>query len=206
PEIPADLDALVLRMLAKNPASRPLDGAALVRELAAIGTIRDDDRRPIAGHSVESLTGVERRILSVVMIGKDPSLAAATASSEATLRRDQLREVAEARGGQFECLADGSMMVIIAGSRVATDQAIQAARCALSMRAFVGDRPMALATGRAEVTGRLPVGDVIDRAAKMISLLRAKAQQQQRGDLDDDDESPGRVTLLEVTTAVPIAI
>jgi tetratricopeptide (TPR) repeat protein len=204
PEIPADLDALVLRMLAKNPAARPPDGAALLQDLSAIGTVGGDER-PVAGHVVPSLTGVERRILSVVLIGKDPSLASATASSEATVRRDHLQEVAEARGGQFECLADGSMMVIITGSRVATDQAIQAARCALSMRAFVGERPMALATGRAEVTGRLPVGDVIDRAAKMISIL-AKAGQQQRSELDDDEESPGRVTLIELTTAVPIAI
>src|SRR6185295_4354140 len=55
----------------------------------------------------------------------------------------------------------------------AIDQAAQAARCALAMRDIARRAPMALATGRGEDAGALPVGEVIDRAAELLRLARA---------------------------------
>src|SRR5262249_26216613 len=68
---------------------------------------------------------------------------------------------------------DGSMVVSIEGAGLATDQAAQAARCALWLRSQVGSRPMALATGRSDITGGEATGEAIDRAARMLGAQAA---------------------------------
>jgi tetratricopeptide (TPR) repeat protein len=64
-------------------------------------------------------------------------------------------------------------MLIGAGS--ATDQVSLAARCALRARALLPHELVALLTGRAIHTGRLPVGEVLDRAAAMLESVDVKA-------------------------------
>ena len=57
-------------------------------------------------------------------------------------------------GGRLEQLADGSTIVVLEGDRqVATDQAAQAARCALAMRVVAGNRPLAIAMGPRGIDG-----------------------------------------------------
>jgi hypothetical protein len=56
---------------------------------------------------------------------------------------------------------------------VATDHAARAARCALSLRAVRPGVPVVLATGRATIADRLPLGAVIDRAAERLRQMRA---------------------------------
>jgi eukaryotic-like serine/threonine-protein kinase len=173
PDAPPELDALVAWMLAKDPEDRPRDGAAVVEALAAIearvGWVGD---KPMSSKRTARLTGSERRALSVVLIGGDRSSEIAPAEtvklSVAMDEENTLRLAAETHGGRLECLADGSILIAIAGASMATDQAAQAARCALGLRRRVGNRPMALATGSGDVTGRTLPGDAIDRAAKMI--------------------------------------
>src|SRR5262249_46088585 len=71
-------------------------------------------------------------------------------------------------GGRLEQLADGSAIVVLdRDHQAATDQAAQAARCALAMRAIAPDRPVAIAMGRTEWGSKLPEGDVIDRASRL---------------------------------------
>ena len=85
-------------------------------------------------------------------------------------RAGAVESEAEQHGGHLEPLADGSIIVTIAGERrVATDLAVQAARCALALRALCPERRMALSMGRTEVTGTMPTGDAIDRAAQMLT-------------------------------------
>src|SRR5262249_38590664 len=74
-------------------------------------------------------------------------------------------------GGRMEQLADGSTLVVLEADRhVATDQAAQAARCALAIQAISGDRPLAIAIGRADSTQPgLRTGEVIDRASRLIA-------------------------------------
>src|SRR6185312_16957659 len=50
----------------------------------------------------------------------------------------------------------------------AADQASAAARSALAMRSVLGDVAIAVATGRGDLTGRLPVGEAVDRAARLL--------------------------------------
>src|SRR5439155_17498952 len=67
-----------------------------------------------------------------------------------------------------EWLADGSLVAVFAGAGAANDQVAHAARCALALRPLAGGAPVALATGRGVVAGRLPVGEAVDRAARML--------------------------------------
>jgi hypothetical protein len=81
-----------------------------------------------------------------------------------------LREVAAQHGGNLERLVDGSYVVTLAGGGGASDQAIRAARCALALKVIAPTAPMALATGRGVMAGGWPVGEAIDRAARLVAV------------------------------------
>ena len=98
-------------------------------------------------------------------------------------------------GAHVDRLADGAIVATLHGAGAATDQAAQAARCALAMRQLVADSPIVLATGRAELRGRLPIGPVIERAAK---LLRAVARDVE--DVENGESVP--IHLDEVTAGL----
>jgi hypothetical protein len=178
PDIQPLLDALIARMLAKERDERPRDAAAVVEALAALwmgGTREVPEASPAASPLPSALTGSERRVLSVVLLGPEPAFeeAAPTWSGmEIAAAVEALYRAAEAHGGRLALLDDGSAIVRIAGAtRIATDQAAQAARCALALHALSHERPMALATGRTEMTGKLLVGEAIDQAAWMLASL-----------------------------------
>src|SRR5262249_32356705 len=61
------------------------------------------------------------------------------------------------------------------GRSIATDQAAQAARCALAIRARLPNVPIAVATGQGDLRARCPVGDVIDRAFDLLHRSREKS-------------------------------
>ncbi|HEU4734220.1 MAG TPA: serine/threonine-protein kinase [Kofleriaceae bacterium] len=164
PDVPEDLDALVAQMLAKDPALRPSDGTHLAAALAALGPEAHSEAMPLRGRAAprSAITGSERRFLSVVLI----------AAADSPLAEDALRRAIRPYGGRMEQLADGPTIIVVeADHKVARDQAAQAARCALAIRALVPDRAMAIAMGRAESTSQLPDGDVIDRAARLLAPL-----------------------------------
>src|SRR6476659_1254367 len=71
-------------------------------------------------------------------------------------------------GAQLESLATGMIVVTLPGRHSATDQATRAARCVLAMRAAATNVPMVLVTGRAVLEERLPIGDAVDRAMRML--------------------------------------
>ncbi|HEX8789759.1 MAG TPA: serine/threonine-protein kinase, partial [Polyangiaceae bacterium] len=66
PDAPADLEALLERMLSKEPDLRPADALALREELAAIGAPRSG--RPLQMRA--AVTGRERRVASVVLCAR----------------------------------------------------------------------------------------------------------------------------------------
>ncbi|TMQ22347.1 MAG: serine/threonine-protein kinase PknK [Deltaproteobacteria bacterium] len=170
-EVPEDLDALVARMLSKDPALRPGDGASLAAALAALGprvhsaAVAPGARAP----RPPAITGSERRFLSVVLLGSPGADLAADADLQAD---DALRRAVAPYGGRIEQLADGSTIIVLEAERqAATDQAAQAARCALALHALARGRPMAVAMGRAASSRKLPEDDVIDRASRLISHI-----------------------------------
>jgi hypothetical protein len=161
PEVPDSLDALVAQMLAQDPGHRPSDGANLAAALAALGPlVRPTSPTERAARRGETAGG-ERRMLAVVMLGP-------TAGDEPS--EDALRRAVAPYGGRLEQLADGSAIVALdPDHQAATDQAAQAARCALALGAIAPDRPLAIAMGRTEWGSKLPGGDVIDHAARLLA-------------------------------------
>ncbi|AUX44183.1 protein kinase [Sorangium cellulosum] len=111
--------------------------------------------------------------------------AGASVEQEPESARDAADEVvaglASAFGGERVRLPGGTRMVVLssqteealsgrsgAGTMYAFDLAARAAQCALALKAALPARPVALATGRAQLRGRLPAGDVIDRAVARL--------------------------------------
>jgi tetratricopeptide (TPR) repeat protein len=176
PVLPEALDDLVARMLAKEPSARPSSAASLVRELSALVTTDEAacSRPSMPTLPPPSITAGEQRLVSVLVVGPDraaPARAGADALA-ATITPEQARgplsAIAERFGGRLELLADGSAVVVTSGIGAATDQARRAAQCALAIRAEV-DRRIALATGRGDLSQRMPVGEVIDRASALLA-------------------------------------
>ena len=184
PGAPATLEAIVFRMLSKRPGDRPDDGRAAAEALRALGKIQVTGSAAAGDETVElqapsALTGSEQRALAVLLIGA-PALStggpdtpgSASPSSDVTrvaeLGDPEIKAEAEAYGGRFERLLGGSAAVLFSDTAVATDLAVRAARCALSLQQRVGGRRLALAMGRGEGSGRLPMGPAIDRAARLL--------------------------------------
>jgi hypothetical protein len=164
PEVPESLDALVAQMLSKEPALRPSDGANLAAALAALGPLAST--APMThwqpAPSLHATTSAERRLSAVVMLGPP--------TQDDGLTAEPLHRAVAPHGGRLEQLADGSMVVMLdADHQAATDQAAQAARCALAMHALAGRRPLAIAMGRTESGHRLPEGGVIDQASQLLA-------------------------------------
>ena len=198
-DIPLALDELVASMLAKDPADRPADGAAVAAALEAVGggPLSMRPRWP----SRPALTAGEQRFVSVILVGSEGS--AEDRSSQRTLTEreanapfERLAEAVEPFGARLERVADRGAVVSLAGEGSATDQAARAARCALAMRAVLPEAPMALVTGRGVLEGTLPVGEAIDRA---VTLIRA----QERGSSNRTPSlEPGAIRLDEVTAGL----
>jgi serine/threonine protein kinase/tetratricopeptide (TPR) repeat protein len=181
PDVPEALDELVAKMLAKDPAERPADGQAVLR---ALETLRvqptiEDARRTSVGQG-RSLTGDERRLLSIVMASPSSPISATDSTREATASQPTLevpfepRAIVASFGATAEWLADGSLVVTVSGRGSATDQAAHAARCALALRPHLFDATIVLATGLATMTSRNPLGEVIDRAGLLLETLRSR--------------------------------
>ncbi|WP_438025888.1 serine/threonine-protein kinase [Sorangium sp. So ce233] len=92
PEVPDEIDALVERMLSREPARRPASGAAIVAELEALSPLTPEQGalRAPESRAAPALTAVEQRFLSVLLAGgedgEDGAGAAALAGAPAALR------------------------------------------------------------------------------------------------------------------------
>lgn len=167
PDAPRDVDRLVASMLAKERDERLANAAQVVRAIDTLGESLSQ-QRSVSIHA-PSLTEHERVVLSAIVIGQ------AYGSLERTLHADEageLRDAHEARaaayGARLEALADGSLVLTLTGGHAATDQAERAARAALDFCAHLPETPIALATGWGVTAGRLPVGEVLERAVRML--------------------------------------
>ena len=177
-DIPPALDDLVTRMLSKHVTGRPTNGAAMLRELDPFKEVGDRPAQRASVPAMRALTGSERRLVSVVMASVpplEPGEDYGPSSSNETLAASfDPRAIVASFGAEAEHLADGSIVVTLAGKGAASDQAALAARCALALRSHLISAHVALATGLATVTGRSSVGEVIERAAAIMASARAR--------------------------------
>ncbi|AKT39458.1 protein kinase [Chondromyces crocatus] len=169
PEVPAWLDDLVARMLAKDPARRPRDGTAVLAEFAA-REVREVTEAPASSTAISAITGSERRFLGVVVLGRptlrtgDATLSVAGVHAAA----GDLAGIAAAFEARLELLADGTAVFFVSTPMVPMDIAARVARCALSLAEQVPDRPLAMTIGWGELGVGLPVGDAIERAGSLL--------------------------------------
>ncbi|HEY4121691.1 MAG TPA: protein kinase, partial [Byssovorax sp.] len=160
PDAPAALVELVARTLSKRALERPRDGAELARELSQLSALPSLRAAGVAARSA-ALGEDELRVVSVVLTAHaELDMNAETLPGEVD---ERMRADALAEGAALHALAGGSVVCALEG----TGAVHRAARLALSLAAHTSTR-VALATGRAQLQGRLPVGDAIDRAARLL--------------------------------------
>lgn len=207
PGVPASVDALVARLMARDRARRPVDASAAARKIREHGAGPEGSATD-AETPASVLTRNERRLVSVVLARArdvlpssspgggprdDATLDAREASSAVRWPPTLLatiRSVAEMHRARLERLRDGTAVAMLTGNGAPTDLAARAARCALAIRVLLPGAPVALATGWDVVEGTQPVGLVIERAGALLA----------GGDPAPTDGAP-RPVLLDAMTA-----
>jgi eukaryotic-like serine/threonine-protein kinase len=177
PDAPLELDELLARMLDKDPAQRPQDGAAVAAELCALASMDSEGgaaRLVARAPPKPALTAREQRLVSVALVAprddEEVSCDTPTVALDDVLdTRARIGALVSGFGGRLAQLADGSFLAMLSGAGSASAQAVYAARCALALRAALPDAAVVLATGLGVVAERLPVGEAIDRAARMLA-------------------------------------
>ena len=165
PRTPEPLAALVGAMLHKTASERP----SMNDVLRALDDL-DSAPESITVARVARLSGDEVRVVSVIVAGVP-----ATRDENATLRHageallsfdlERLRGIAARFDGELMPLPSGAVVcVLTARGGEANDLAARAADCALELKSALPDAPVALATGRGQTQGGVPIGDAVDRA------------------------------------------
>ncbi len=205
PEMPAALDELIATMLAREPDDRPPDALAVVDAIEALGALSRGTSSPRSDRP-PGLTTDERRLICVVVARRalpvadprgvtppiDPWAAETERESAVTPLEQRLVGTAQKFGAQLQRLADGSVLITVTGSDVATDLVSRAARAALELREALPGIAIALATGMSESGTAAPVGEVIDRAIAALATHRL------RGDVP----APRPIAVDEVSAAL----
>ncbi len=198
PELPAALQALVERMLAKQPEQRPAHAGQLLRELQALelpsepplpsratpGPGQAEGDPKLAG--LPEPAHAEQHLVSVLLATPSTSLreeARTLSPGEAERDRQQLRLLSQSlqsQGAHAALLADGSLLATFTLERgTASDQAALAAHCALSVKERWPESLVALTTGLSLRGHPLPVGEAVDRAGALLQKARQLASASQ---------------------------
>jgi hypothetical protein len=176
--LPAGLQVLVDRMLAKDATRRLPDADSLLKALAALESVPEvllprgeQVPRPLG------LMGTEQKLVSVLLVSLQAmTLVEETADwDQGVALRDSLRKDLSPYGAQVELLADGSLVATLVPERgTAMDLVVLAARCALTFKDRWPEAAVVLATGLGVVNERLPVGEAMDRAGRLLRQLERR--------------------------------
>ncbi len=177
PGLPAGLQVLMDRMLAKDPRQRLPDAASLLEALGALESVPELlPRRAGTEPRLDSGAEGEQKLVSVLLVSLASAAQDETADWEQGMAlRDVLRtDLSALQGAQVELLADGSLVATLVPERgTATDQAALAARCALTLKERWPEAAVVLTTGLGVVNERLPVGEAMDRAGRLLRQLES---------------------------------
>jgi hypothetical protein len=186
--IPPALDALVARMLCRAVEGRPADGDEVAKALAAIEVDAEGGEAPLSRRG-RALTGRELRVVCAVVVklggtaaeiratqvGLTPATAPMTLlptmpmAAAPRVSTADLLGVADRFQGRVHASDPSVFLVSFAGSGAATDEAAQAARCALAMRAILPEAPMAVVAGRAGTSSSAEGGEVLERGSALAA-------------------------------------
>ena len=201
PDLPEAVDGLLKQMLAKDPRQRPQHGGALRDALDAVKTQVLDRGAAGAGEDAALLISGEGQQLLCVIVGVTaqrtgedvatlndlavadelptmPLSLTALPAAKADPVRTMVTEVARSHGGQVKWMADGSLVVTLAGRKPVTDLVQAGARCALAIAKAWPAAQVSMATGRGAITQEVPRGEAIERA-----FMLARSQPGGRPDL-----------------------
>ncbi|HEX2570075.1 MAG TPA: protein kinase [Polyangia bacterium] len=178
PDMPEALEALLDRMLAKDPAARYADGGALCEALESLllpaSEAFESGALPETA-AAGSLLGEEQRLVSVVL-ALPPEFVSPQEASVGLEETDErpvalavLRYLLEPYGARVDQLAVGAIVATLSQvGHGATDQAVQAARCAALIKENMPGAVVALTMGRGMLSGELPVGESVERAVGLL--------------------------------------
>jgi hypothetical protein len=206
PEVPATLEALCAAMLQKDPERRPASAAAVEEALAAVGPLgaAGEAAEPAPpSRAFSGLTGGEQRVMAMVFVGAygEDAPVSGVRGSEVSQTEQAVAALVREHGAKLDRLVDGTGVVTLSGPGMATDQAARAARLSLALHGLLPGVPMALATGRGDVARRVPVGDTIERAARLLGR-RADALRVAREAPSNGEPEPSAIAVDDVTAAL----
>lgn len=190
-----------MRLLAKDPASRPADGAALLEELLQL----EAASTPPAFVSIPPPVDRPRDSGAIDQVFVSVVLATLPARGPEDRRArpvDALRSAIHRFGCPIEQLADGSILATVLPRASAADQVRIAALCALYLREQLPDARIAVATGYAPFGAGPRVGAAADRAAHL--LVPTIAQEGIRLDTVSAGLLDQRFTMLEQFGAITL--
>jgi serine/threonine protein kinase/tetratricopeptide (TPR) repeat protein len=177
PEIPGQLEALVHRMLQKEPLLRPATATELLPLLAEL-PLGSSARAPAPAElDLPPLSTEELRLFSVILavpaaekLRRWPqgSTLAEEDRDDTLPEHQEIQRALQRLNARCEQLADGTLLVALAWTGGAAEHAVTAARCALLVKEHWAGARVALATGRGVLTDGPLVGEGVDRALALL--------------------------------------
>jgi len=168
-DVPEALDAILHRMVSKDPSRRPRDGAELGQWLGEMwGTPLPSSR--VSAVMAPALTDSEQRVVTILMAAV-PTRQDVVIVDSTRVTRSRFDEMSSASlrfGVRVHVLADGTAVAMAPEGMSAADQASLLARFGRHIVEALPSARVALATGTALTGGRVPVGEAIDRGARLV--------------------------------------
>lgn len=184
-DVPPALDALVAAMLAKTAAERPPSASAVLAALDAVGeggARSNETNASTSGSRMSAIGATERRFVTVLLASAPAQVAAVAATVESAedllsgvTAEATVLDVGSDLGITISPLPNGMFVGAVVAAEGARDAADRVVRCAMKLATRVPRVAIAIATGRAIVADQVPVGEVIDLAARLLAARRAKS-------------------------------
>ena len=197
PRLPPPLADLIDRMLAKDPADRPIDAGAVLRELEALPAMPATAPRPLIATEQGTPAGGTAATVELPMRSRpkhptfimlmvppdeddlDPEDDTLEDTARETMAR-ALREEAERRGLKVEVLANGSVLGVLSGAEEPRQLAARLAECALSVKRWAPEVSVAfLSDFRGTVQDTL--GHTLERGFAQLETAALKAMNLAQG-------------------------
>lgn len=170
-DVPLELANLVTLMLEKDPTLRPADGAAVRKALQRVSSTRPPRAAPSAPRVVSTVAMQERRMTSVIMVAPSQTSEEQASETGAAREDEALFAVAKPYAARAERVQGGSLVFALQaeGNEESSARAAMSARCALAIHAAARGRRVVLVTGRAEAEEGFPMGEFLERGARLLA-------------------------------------